>query len=112
VQVAYPTKRGYFFRVSLKEGVNPPKGSKAMKDLEKIKETLKALRQIDGVEGCWLEEEEGDILHVYTVIQAANYALQKQIFKKYAEIEERFPHVSFEFRTTTLPPSPIAEVVF
>lgn len=83
-----------------------------MKDLEKIKEALKALRQIPGVEGCYVEEEEGDIIHVYTITRTANYDLQERIFKKYDELEERFPHVSFEFRTTSLPPSPVAEVVF
>jgi hypothetical protein len=83
-----------------------------MENLEKIKEALKPLRQIDGVEGCWLEEEEGNIVHVYTETRTADYALQKRIFQQYAEIERRFPEVSFEFRTTSLPPSPVAEVVF
>ena len=83
-----------------------------MKTLEEIKEALKPLQQIDGVEGCWLEEEEGDIVHVYTVTRTANYELEKQIFRKYAELEKQCPHVSFEFLTTSLPPSPVAEVVF
>ena len=83
-----------------------------MTNLEKIKEALKPLRQIAGVEGCWLEEEEGDIVHVYTVTQTADYDLDKQIFQEYAAIEKRFPHVSFEFLTTSQPPSPVAEVVF
>lgn len=71
-----------------------------MKDLERIKEALKALRQIDGVEGCYVEEE-GDVLHVYTITRTADYDLQERIFKEYDELEERFPHVSFEFRTTS-----------
>jgi len=84
-----------------------------MGTLEKIKEALRPLQQIDGVERCWLEEEEGDIIHVYTVTRAAcDYDLDKRIFDEYAEIEKRFPHVSFEFRTTSLPPSPTSEVVF
>jgi len=83
-----------------------------VRTLEKIKEALKPLQQIEGVEGCWLEEEEGDIVHVYAVTQATAYALQKRIFQEYAKIEERFPDVSFEFLTTSLPPSPVAEVVF
>lgn len=83
-----------------------------MENLEKIKGALKPLQQIDGVEGCWLEEEEGDIVHVYTVTRTAEYALQKKIFGQYEEIEKRFPQVSFEFLTTSRPPSPQAEVVF
>lgn len=83
-----------------------------MKDLEKIKETLKTLRQIDGVEGCYLEGEEGNIVHVYTQVRSFDYDLQGCIFKEYDKLEERFPHVSFEFRTTSLPPSPVAEMVF
>lgn len=77
-----------------------------MENLEKIKEALDPLQQIAGVEGCWLEEEEGDIVHIYTITKTAEYALQKRIFQKYAEIEGRFPEVSFEFRTTSchLPP--------
>ena len=83
-----------------------------MTDLEKIKEALKPLQQIDGVEGCWLEEEEGDIIHVYTVIRETDYDLDKQIFQKYAEVEKCFPDVSFEFLTTFRLPSPLAEIVF
>jgi hypothetical protein len=83
-----------------------------MKTLEKIKEALQPLQQIEGVEGCWLEEEEGEIVHVYTVTKTARYDLQKRVFQEYARIEALFPHVSFEFRTTSLPPSPVAEVVF
>ncbi len=83
-----------------------------METLEKIKKALQPLRQIEGVEGCWLEEEEGDIVHVYTVTRTVDYALQKRIFQQYAEIERRFPEVSFEFLTTSRPPSPMAEVVF
>ncbi len=83
-----------------------------MESLEKIKEALKPLRQIDGVESCYVEAEEGDIIHVYTVTRTADYALQKRIFQQYAEIERRFPEVSFEFLTTSRPPSPVAEVVF
>ncbi len=83
-----------------------------MRTLEKIKESLKPLQQIEGVEGCWLEEEEGDIVHVYAVTREADYDLDKRIFQKYAEVEKRFPEVSFEFLTTSQPPSPFAEVVF
>jgi hypothetical protein len=83
-----------------------------MRTLEKIKEALKSLRQIGGVEGCWLEEEEGDIVHVYAVTRGADYDLDKRIFQEYAEIEKRFPEVSFEFLTTSRPPSPFADVVF
>ena len=83
-----------------------------MKNLEKIKEALQSLRQIEGVEGCWLEEEEGEIVHVYAVTHETDYDLDKRIFQKYAEIEQRFPEVSFEFLTTSRPPSPFAEVVF
>jgi hypothetical protein len=83
-----------------------------MENLKKIKEALETLRRIPGVEGCWLEEEEGDIVHVYTVTRTVDYALQKRIFQQYAEIERRFPEVSFEFLTTSRPPSPVAEVVF
>lgn len=83
-----------------------------MKDLEKIKDALKTLQKIDGVEGCYLEEEERDILHVYTITRTADYDLQERIFQEYDKLEECFPHVSFEFRTTSLPPSPLAEVVF
>jgi len=83
-----------------------------VRTLEKIKESLKPLQQIEGVEGCWLEGEEGDIVHVYTVTCAADYDLDKRIFQEYAEVEKRFPEVSFEFLTTSQPPSPFAEVVF
>ena len=83
-----------------------------MKDLKKIKAALKALQTIDGVEGCFLEEEVGNILHVYTVTRMARYDLDKRVFQEYAELEKRFPHVSFEFLITSQPPSPVAEVVF
>lgn len=83
-----------------------------MKDLEKITDALKALRQVPGVEGCYVEEEEGDILHVYTITRTADYDLQERIFKKYDELEEHFPHVSFEFRTTSQTSFTTAEKVF
>ena len=83
-----------------------------MKTLEKIKEALKPLRQIGGVEGCWVEAEEGDIVHVYTQARSFDYDLQGRIFEEYEKLEERFPYVSFEFRTTSLSPSLVAEVVF
>jgi hypothetical protein len=83
-----------------------------MKNLEKIKEALKSLSQIEGVEGCWLEEEEIEIVHIYTVTHEADYDLDKRIFQKYAEIEKRFPEVSFEFLITSQLPPPFAEVVF
>lgn len=83
-----------------------------MKEREKIKDALKALQAIDGVKSCFLEEEIGDILHVYTVTGAANYDLDKWIFQEYAALEKRFPHVSFEFLITAQPPSPMAAVVF
>ena len=83
-----------------------------MESLKKIKEALETLRQIPGVEGCWVEEEEGDIVHVYAVTHEADYDLDKRIFQEYAEVENRFPEVSFEFLTTSRPPSPFAEVVF
>ena len=67
---------------------------------------------INSVEGCWLEEEEGGIVHIYTVTRTADYDLDQRIFQEYADIEKRFPHVSFEFLVTSLPPSPQAEVVF
>jgi hypothetical protein len=83
-----------------------------VKTLEQIKESLKPLQQIEGVDGCWLEEEEGDIVHVYAVTREADYDLDKRIFQQYAEVEKRFPEVSFEFLTTSQSPSPFAEVVF
>ena len=83
-----------------------------MKTLEKIKEALKPLQKIEGVEGCWLEEEEGGIVHVYTITCEADYDLDKRIFQEYIEVEKCFPEVSFEFLTTSRPPSPFAEVVF
>jgi hypothetical protein len=98
-------KRSSFFRVKSEEG-------KPVKTLEKIKEALKPLQQIEGVEGCWVEEEEGDIVHVYAVTREADYDLDKRIFQEYAEVEKRFPEVSFEFLTTSRPPSPFVEVVF
>lgn len=83
-----------------------------MKTLEKIKEALQSLRQIDGVTGCWLEEEEGYIVHVYAVTHEADYDLDKRIFQEYAEVEKRFPEVSFEFLITSQLPTPEAEEVF
>ena len=83
-----------------------------MNELEKIKDALKALQAIDGVKGCFLEEETGDILHVYTITCVANYNLDKQIFQEYAALEKRFPYVSFEFLITSQPPSSMAEMVF
>lgn len=83
-----------------------------MKTLEKIKEALKPLQQIDGVTGCWLEEEEGDIVHVYTVTRTVDYDLDQRIFQTYTEIEQQFPEVSFEFLITSRAPSPQAEIVF
>ena len=83
-----------------------------MKTLEKIKEALKPLQQIDGVIGCWLEEEEGDIVHVHTVTRTVDYDLDQRIFQKYTEIERQFPEVSFEFLITSRAPSLQAEVVF
>ena len=83
-----------------------------MKTLEKIKEALEPFRYIDGVERCWVEAEEGDIVHVYTQVRSFDYDLQGRIFKEYEKLEEQFPHVSFEFRTTSLSPSPMAEAVF
>jgi len=76
-----------------------------MKTLEKIKETLKLPRQIDGVEGCRVEAEERDIVHVYTQVRSFNYDLQGCIFKEYEKLEEQFPHVSFEFRTSSNKPT-------
>lgn len=83
-----------------------------MKTLEKIKEALAPLRQIPGVEGCWVEAEEGDIVHVYTMTRTVDYDLDQRIFDKYEEVEECFPEVSFELLTTFRSPSPRAEVVF
>lgn len=83
-----------------------------MKTLEKIKEALKPLQQIDGVTGCWLEEEEGDIVHVYTGTRTVDYDLDQRIFQTYTEIEQQFPEVSFEFLITSRAPSPQAEIVF
>ena len=83
-----------------------------MKNLEKIKESLQSLRQIEGVQGCWLEEEEEDIVHIYTVTREADYELDKRIFQQYAEVEKHFPQVSFEFLITSQPPPSEAEEVF
>jgi hypothetical protein len=83
-----------------------------MKYLEKIKEALEPLQQIPGVEACWLEEEEEDIFHVYTVTREADYDLDQRIFEEYARVEERFPDVSFEFLITSQRPSSRAEIVF
>ncbi|MGE0821816.1 MAG: hypothetical protein AB7G75_34310 [Candidatus Binatia bacterium] len=83
-----------------------------MKYQEKIKEALGALQQIPGVEACWLEAEEGDIFHVYTVTREADYDLDTRIFAEYARIEAQFPEASFEFLITSQRPSPRAEVVF
>ncbi len=83
-----------------------------MKNLEKIREALLPLQRIEGVEGCWLEVEEGDIVHVFAVTQTADYDRDTRIFQEYAKTEEQFPEVSFEFLTTSRSPSPDAEVVF
>jgi len=83
-----------------------------VKGLEKIKDALRSLKKIDGVESCFLEEETEDIIHIYTITRIVKYDLDKRIFQEYAELEKRFPHVSFEFLITSQPPSPIAEVVF
>lgn len=83
-----------------------------MESLEKIKEALKSLRQIEGVDACWIEAEEGDIVHVYTVTATANYDRDTRIFQEYAAIEQRFPEVSFEFLITSQSPVPGAEAVF
>lgn len=83
-----------------------------MKNLEKIREALLPLQRIEGVEGCWLEVEEGDIVHVFAVTQTADYDRDKRIFQEYAKTEEQFPEVSFEFLITSHDPSPQAEVVF
>ena len=76
-----------------------------MKDLKKIKAALKTLQSIDGVEGCFLEAEVGDILHVYTITRRARYDLDKRIFQEYAECEKCFPQGSFELLITSQPPS-------
>jgi hypothetical protein len=83
-----------------------------MKYLENIKEALVPLQHIPGVEGCWLEEEEEDIFHVYTGTREVNYELDKRIFQEYARVEELFPGVSFEFLITSQSPSSWAEIVF
>lgn len=83
-----------------------------MKYLEKIKEALEPLQQIPGVEGCWLEAEEGDIFHVYTVTREADYDLDTRIFAEYARVEEQFPEASFDFLITSQCPSSQAEVLF
>jgi hypothetical protein len=51
-----------------------------MRYKEQIKEALQSLQQIAGVEVCWLEAEEGDISHVYTVTRGADYDLDTRIF--------------------------------
>ena len=83
-----------------------------MKTLEKIKDALQSLRYIPGVEGCWFKAEERDIVHVYTITAATDYALQKRVFKQYEKVEQQFLDVSFEFLTTSRIPSPWVEVVF
>ncbi len=83
-----------------------------MKYLEKIKEALAPLQQIPGVVGCWLEVEEGDIVHVHTMIRTLDYHLHQRIFDTYEEVEDCFPEVSFELLTTRRSPTPRAEVVF
>ena len=83
-----------------------------MKYQEKIKEALNPLQQIPGVEACWLEEEEEDIFHVYTVTREADYDLDQHIFQEYARVEALFPDVSFEFLITSQRPSSRAEIVF
>jgi hypothetical protein len=83
-----------------------------MKYLAKIKEALAPLQCIPGVEGCWLEEEEEDIFHVYTVTREADYDLDTRIFQEYARVEAQFPNVSFEFLITSQSPSSWAKIVF
>jgi hypothetical protein len=83
-----------------------------MKYLEEIKKTLELLQQIPGVEGCWLEAEEGEIFHVYAVTRDADYDLDTRIFQEYARVEAQFPEASFEFLTTSQRPSSRAEIVF
>ncbi|HEV8714252.1 MAG TPA: hypothetical protein VGX03_15680 [Candidatus Binatia bacterium] len=81
-------------------------------DINGIKEALKDLQQVEGVEHCWFEEEAGEIFHIYTVTRTADYTIQRRVFEKYDEIEKRFPQARFEFRTTSLPAPSTAEVVF
>ena len=95
-----------------KEWLNKPHQGETMTYANELKTALKDLQQFDGVEHCWFEEEGGEIFHVYTATKAADYAIQKRVFQKYAEIEQRFPKASFEFRTTSLDPPQTAEVVF
>jgi hypothetical protein len=83
-----------------------------MKDLQKLKDALAPLQQIPGVVGCWLEVEEGDIVHVHTITPVPEYDLHKRIFDEYEQVEEQFPDVSFEFLTTLKSPPSWAEVVF
>lgn len=79
---------------------------------KEIKEALRDLQKLEGVEHCWIEEEAREIFHVYTVTRSTDYAIQKRVFQKYSDIEVRFPEVSFEFRTTSLSHPPAAEMVF
>ena len=95
-----------------KQTLRPITKGKGMKYLEKIKEALEPLQLIPGVEACWLEEEEEDIFHVYTVTREADYDLDARIFQEYARVEEQFPDVSFEFLITSQSPSSSAEIVF
>lgn len=83
-----------------------------MNTREKIKEALRSLQQIPGVEGCYIEEEAEGIVHVYAVTAAADYDLDSRIFQDYARIEKQFPKVSFEFLITSRPPTLGAEEVF
>ena len=83
-----------------------------MNTREKIKEALCSLQQIQGVEGCYIEEEAEDIIHVYAVTAAADYELDSCIFQDYARIEQQFPEVSFEFLITSQAPRLGTEEVF
>lgn len=83
-----------------------------MKSLEMIKEALQPLQRIPGVTGCWLEVEDEDIFHIYTMTREADYDLDTRIFREYACVEARFPDMSFEFLITSRHPSVGAEIVF
>ena len=62
---------------------------KGFKTLEKIKDALQSLHCIPGVEGCWFEAEEGDIVHVYTIAATTDYTLQKRVFEEYEKVEQQ-----------------------
>lgn len=83
-----------------------------MEILDKLKDALRALQRLDGVEGCWVEGEEGEIFHVYAVTPTADYDLDQRIFQVYTEVMQQFPEASFEFLTTSHPPAPRSEIVF